>query len=67
MVSYRWRIIDEKEHVTSVEAIDCTSDADAMVKAAQILERNPDAGAIEVWDRTRLVGRAPGVNGRASC
>jgi hypothetical protein len=59
MGSYRWYVLDRVDHVKSVETVDCVSDADAMTKAAQILEREPDAIAVEIWNNVRLVGRAP--------
>ncbi|HEV8390336.1 MAG TPA: hypothetical protein VGQ35_10860 [Dongiaceae bacterium] len=54
--------MDAKDRIKSVEAVECASDAEAMAKAAQILEGNPDVEAVEIWDRTRLVGRAPRVD-----
>jgi hypothetical protein len=65
MGSYRWYLFDGGDHVKSVETVDCISDADAMTKAAQILERNPEVVAVEIWDNVRLVGRAPRAQQRA--
>jgi hypothetical protein len=65
MGTYQWHLIDRKDRVKSVEAVGCTSDADAMTKAAQILAQNPDAIAVEVWDIARLVGRAPRIKNGA--
>ena len=62
MNAYRCCLMDSKDRVKAIETADCSSDADAMMKAAEILARQPDVGAIEIWDMARLVGRAPGFN-----
>ena len=68
MVEYRWCLIGPDDKVSGVEYADCPSDADAMMRAEQLLRQRRDLGGVEVWamDKKRLVGRAPRVEHQSS-
>jgi hypothetical protein len=60
---YRWHLIGANDKVKAVEAADCPTDAEAMIRAARLLEQHSDLGGVEIWERMRLVGRTPSVEG----
>jgi hypothetical protein len=63
MGSYRWHLIGANDKVKAVEAADCPTDAEAMIRAARLLEQHPELGSVEIWEGARLVGRAPSAEG----
>lgn len=56
LVGYRCYLM-AGEHIAAVEVLRCPDDAEAMVRASDLLDAKPEFGSAEVWDRSRLVGR----------
>lgn len=56
LVGYRcYMMVDN--HIRAVEVLRCPDDAEAMVRAADLLDAKPGHESVEIWDRSRLVGR----------
>ena len=61
MGSYRWHLLGADDTIVAVELADCSNDADAMMWAERLIQRRPELGGVETWERARFVGRAPPV------
>ena len=61
MPSYRFYFTARINRPVGVpQRLECTDDAQAMIKARELVEKVPPQGnGIEVWEGNRLVGRIP--------
>lgn len=56
LVAYRCYMMTG-DHIKGVEVLRCPDDAEAMVRGADLLDARPERESVEIWDRSRLVGR----------
>jgi hypothetical protein len=47
------------ESIRAVEILDCADDADAISRAAALLQARPEHQNIEIWEGPRMVARVP--------
>jgi hypothetical protein len=61
MPSYRFYFTTKINRLVGVpQRHDCADDAQAMIKARELIDKAPPQGAgVEVWEGNRLVGRIP--------
>jgi hypothetical protein len=58
MPHFRCYLLNSADKIVSVDSIEAENDAAALEMAGQlILARHAEFAAIEVWDRTRCVGK----------
>lgn len=48
----------DNQKVSPSMTMDCVDDADAMAKADAMLQGKTAGSTVDVWDRTRFIGRA---------
>ncbi len=63
MPTYRFYYTAKINRLVGVpQRLDCADDAQAMIKAHELVEKAPPHGSgVEVWEGNRLVGRIPAV------
>jgi hypothetical protein len=56
MAHYHCYVLGSGGHISSRHDVEATGDAEAMLKAAQVVAPSEDVPTIEVWCDARLVG-----------
>lgn len=47
------------DHIDAVRVLECATDAEVFVRAAELLDAMREYQALEIWNGKRLVGRIP--------
>ena len=58
MLSYRFYLLNRRDHITDVHIAECDGADDIRRTALAFLAQHVAAGAVEAWDRDKLVYRA---------
>ena len=58
MIRYRYYLLDLGKRVRESEALDCETDAEAVIISREILKRRPEFHGVELWAGTRCVEKA---------
>lgn len=55
MAEYRCYFVNNLDQIQAAQSLDCTEDAEAMLKAVELAESQ--SLGVEIWSGARLVGR----------
>ena len=57
MADYRCYFVNSLDQIETAQSLDCTEDAQALLKAGELAELQ--SLGVEIWSGARLVGRLP--------